>query len=117
MIAGNKVLPAIFLIGLSVAVAAGATKAGPTIMFAALPNKPFGDPQFTLTATASSGLPVKLTSQTLNVCKVNIDKLTLVAAGTCTVLHYRGQNCDVAERRRVHAKGKPGGKRQLQCRR
>ena len=96
MIAGNKVLPAIFLIGLSVAVAAGATKAGQTITFAALPNKTFGDPQFTLTATASSGLPVKLTSQTVNVCKVTIDKVTLVAAGTCTVRASQAGNTKYA---------------------
>src|SRR2546426_9561288 len=85
MVAANRVLPAIFLLGLSLAVAAGATKAGQTLAFAALQNKTFGDPQITLTATASSGLPVKFASQTVNVCKVTIDKVALAGAGTCTV--------------------------------
>ena len=43
-----------------------------------------GDSQ-TLSATASSGLPVSFNSQTNNTCTVSGSTVSLVAAGTCTV--------------------------------
>ncbi len=60
-------------------------KANQTITFNALGGKTYGDAPFTVTATATSGLTVALTSVTAAVCTVSGNTVTLVAAGTCTV--------------------------------
>lgn len=56
-----------------------------TITFAALSGKTFGDAPFTVSATASSGLPVTFSSQTAAVCTVSGATVTIIAAGSCTV--------------------------------
>ena len=56
-----------------------------TVTFGALPDRSFGDPPFSIGATASSGLPVALASLTPSVCVATSDTLTIVAAGTCTI--------------------------------
>lgn len=56
-----------------------------TITFAPLPNQPFGTAPFTVSATASSGLPVSFASLTTGVCTVSGNAVTLVALGTCTI--------------------------------
>ncbi len=61
------------------------TQASQTITFAALANQVFGSAPFTVSATASSGLPVSFNSQTTPVCTVSGSTVTLVAAGTCTI--------------------------------
>jgi hypothetical protein len=56
-------------------------KAGQTITFAALPGKTYGDADFTVNATASSGLVVILTP--VGQCAVNGLTVSITGAGTC----------------------------------
>lgn len=63
-------------------------KANQTITFGALGNKTYGDADFTVSATASSGLAVSFSSQTLLTCStsgINGSTVTILAAGSCTV--------------------------------
>ena len=55
-----------------------------TITFGAIPAQTVGT-SFTLSARASSGLPVSFASSTTPVCTVSGTTATLVAAGTCTI--------------------------------
>ena len=59
--------------------------ASQTITFASPGNQAVGTPPPALTAAASSGLPVTITSSTGSVCTVSGTTLTLVAAGTCSL--------------------------------
>ena len=61
------------------------TQQSQTITFGSLPNQTLGAAPFTLSATASSGLPVSFASTTTSVCTVSGTTATLVAAGTCTI--------------------------------
>ncbi len=61
------------------------SKAPQTISFASLASRTVGDLPFTLTATASSGLPVTFASSTPSVATVSGDMVTIVAAGTTTI--------------------------------
>ena len=54
-----------------------------TISFNQLANKIFGDPPFTVSATASSGLPVSFAANGL--CTVQGAVVTLTGAGSCTI--------------------------------
>ena len=57
-----------------------------TITFPRLKNQRLAvTPQFTVSATASSGLPVSFNSQTPPVCTVSGSTVTLVTLGTCTI--------------------------------
>ena len=56
-----------------------------TITFAALPDKPVTSPDFTVSATASSGLAVVFSSLTTGVCTVMAATVHLVSVGTCTL--------------------------------
>lgn len=56
-----------------------------TITFGPLATKPYGTPPFTVTATASSDLPVSFASTTLPVCTVSGNTVTLVAPGHCSI--------------------------------
>jgi hypothetical protein len=62
---------------------------GQTISFAPLGDLALGTMPFVLSATASSGLPVAFSSQTLSVCAVNASNAaftaTILAVGTCTI--------------------------------
>jgi Divergent InlB B-repeat domain/YDG domain/Bacterial Ig-like domain (group 3) len=60
-------------------------KANQTITFGALGNKTFGDADFSVSATASSGLTVSFSSQTASVCTVAGTTVHVVTAGTCTI--------------------------------
>jgi len=61
-----------------------------TITFTALQDKVYGDPAFTLDATASSGLPVNYTaSGNCGVLGVNV---TLTGAGSCTITAHQAGN-------------------------
>src|SRR5207247_1683899 len=60
-------------------------KADQTITFGALGNKTYGDGDFTVSATASSGLTVSVSSQTTATCTVSGTTVHIVAAGTCTI--------------------------------
>jgi hypothetical protein len=56
-----------------------------TITFGALGSQTLGAAPFTISATASSGLPVSFASLTAPVCTLSGNTLTIVAAGTCTI--------------------------------
>ncbi len=76
------------------------TVAGPsasqTIMFSELGNVPLGAAPFTISATASSGLPVSFASTTSAVCTVSGNTVTIVAAGTCSITASQGGNAKYA---------------------
>lgn len=61
-----------------------------TITFNALPGKTFGDPDFSVTATASSGLPVTFTAA--GNCTVTGSTVSLTGAGSCTITAAQGGN-------------------------
>jgi hypothetical protein len=56
-----------------------------TIDFGPLPNKRLGDPPFSLSASASSGLPVSFAGLEPAVCKVSGVTVTLVSEGQCSI--------------------------------
>ncbi len=60
-------------------------KANQTITFGALGDKTFGDADFSVSATASSGLTVSFGSQTTGICTVTGTSVHIVTAGTCTI--------------------------------
>lgn len=57
-----------------------------TITFNPIANTTYGGASFTVNATASSGLPVTLTSLNSEVCTIDGNTVTVVNAGTCTLL-------------------------------
>jgi Ethanolamine utilization protein EutJ (predicted chaperonin) len=61
-------------------------KAHQTITFAPLPDKNRHDPAFTLSATASSGLPVTYESSDPSVASVTDNIVTIVSPGTATII-------------------------------
>jgi hypothetical protein len=67
-------------------------KATQTITFAALPNKTFGAPDFTVHATASSGLTVFFAAS--GSCSVNGTIVHLKSPGTCTLTASQSGNAD-----------------------
>ena len=60
-------------------------QADQTISFAALTGKTYGDTDYALTATASSGLPVSYTSSNSDVATVSGNNVTIVGVGTTTI--------------------------------
>lgn len=60
-------------------------KADQSITFAALPNKYVSDASYSLTATASSGLPVSFSSPDTGVLTITGSNVTLVGIGTATI--------------------------------
>jgi hypothetical protein len=58
-------------------------KANQTITFAALANKTFGDPDFTVSATASSGLTVSFAAS--GQCTISGNTVHLTGVGSCTI--------------------------------
>ncbi|HOT92133.1 MAG TPA: PKD domain-containing protein [Anaerolineae bacterium] len=58
-----------------------------TITFPALADKPYNAPPFTITATASSGLPVTFTAD--GVCSVQAITVTLTGSGVCTITAHQ----------------------------
>ncbi|OGV67019.1 MAG: hypothetical protein A3K19_29635 [Lentisphaerae bacterium RIFOXYB12_FULL_65_16] len=67
-------------------------KTSQTITFDPLPGKTYGDPPFTISATASSGLPVTFASLTPSVATVSGNTVTIHAAGTATIRASQGGN-------------------------
>ena len=57
-----------------------------TISFAPLSGVLFSAAPFSLTASASSGLPVTLGSPTPSVCTLSTTTVTIVGTGTCTII-------------------------------
>lgn len=56
-----------------------------SIAFADLIDKTYGDATFTVTPSASSSLPVTVTSTTSSVCTVSSGTVTIVGVGTCSL--------------------------------
>ena len=68
-------------------------KADQSIIFGGLSDKTAGDPAFTVSASAGSGLPVSFSSLTDTICTVSGDQVTLTnKAGICTVMASQGGN-------------------------
>jgi len=70
---------------ISKAITVTVVAASQTITFAAPADMTLSSPAFTLSATASSGLPVVFTTGTPNVCSLSGATVTPVAAGTCSI--------------------------------
>jgi len=62
-----------------------------SIVFNALPSQTVGS-SLTLSATASSGLPVSFASSTPAVCAVSTGTASLIASGTCTITASQAGN-------------------------
>ena len=60
-------------------------KAGQSISFANLAGRTFGAAPFNLSATSSSGLAVSFSSATTAVCTVSGSRVTIRAAGSCSI--------------------------------
>ncbi len=63
-----------------------------TIMFGPLPAKTYGDVDFSLTATATSGLTVTFASTTPTICTVSGSTVHIVAAGNCSITASQAGN-------------------------
>ena len=61
-----------------------------TITFNSLPDKVYGDPSFTVSATASSGLTVTFTAS--GACSITGATVSLTGAGSCTVTAHQPGN-------------------------
>jgi len=59
--------------------------ASQSINFDAIPDETYGDPDFDVSATATSGLPVSFASTTTDVCAVSGSTVSILSAGTCTI--------------------------------
>ncbi len=70
------------------ALALANAKADQTITFGPLSGKTFGDPDFTVSASASSGLPVSFTAS--GNCTVGGSTVHITGAGSCTVTASQG---------------------------
>jgi probable HAF family extracellular repeat protein/uncharacterized repeat protein (TIGR03803 family) len=70
------------------------TPARQTIAFAALPSQTFGVGPFSVSATASSGLPVSFASTTMDVCTISDATVTVVGAGTCAIQATQAGNAN-----------------------
>lgn len=66
--------------------------AAQTITFPDPADQTYGDADFPLGATASSGLAVSYTSQTPSVCTVSGSTVSIEAAGTCTITASQAGN-------------------------
>jgi hypothetical protein len=67
-------------------------RAGQTIMFDPLPNRTFGDPPFTVNATASSELPVSFVAS--GNCTVSGSTVHLTGVGSCSITASQAGNND-----------------------
>jgi uncharacterized repeat protein (TIGR01451 family) len=66
------------------------------ISFAPIASQSFGALPVSITATASSGLPVNFTSNTLGICSVSGSTVTLVAPGSCSITARQPGNANYA---------------------
>jgi len=69
-------------------------QASQTINFGAIPNQSPGVAPFTLSATASSGLPISYTSSNTSVATVSGSTVTNVGVGNTTITASQGGNAD-----------------------
>jgi hypothetical protein len=71
-----------------------AQKVSQTITFGALAGKTVGDADFTVSATATSGLAVSFTAS--GPCTVAGNTVHITGAGTCTITASQGGNANYA---------------------
>ncbi|MBU0484080.1 MAG: hypothetical protein KKB30_06155 [Proteobacteria bacterium] len=71
-------------------------KKNQTITFTALADKTYGDPDFTVSATATSGLAVSFASTTTTVCTVSGSTVSIVGAGICSITAAQAGDADYA---------------------
>jgi hypothetical protein len=74
----------------------GPATATQTITFGPLNNVPSGAAPFAINATASSGLPVTFASNTVSVCTVSGNTVTIVSSGTCSIIANQPGNANYA---------------------
>jgi hypothetical protein len=65
-----------------------------TIQFEPIPSKVFGDADFNISASASSGLPVVITSSDPQVATVVQGKIRISGAGICSIIVKQDGNAD-----------------------
>jgi len=68
--------------------------ASQTVSFGSLPNHTYGDAPFSVSASASSGLPIAFSASLANVCSVTGAQVSILGAGTCTVTASQAGNND-----------------------
>lgn len=68
------------------------TKASQTISFATLPNRTYGNSDFTVVATATSGLAVSFTAGATDNCTILGTTVHITGAGSCTVTAHQSGN-------------------------
>ena len=73
------------IVNVSAALAAAQPKQSQTISFSALPTKTYGDADFAVNATASSGLSVSYSSSDASVAAISGNTVSIVGAGTATI--------------------------------
>lgn len=73
------------ILNVSAALAAAQPKLAQTISFSALPTKTYGDADFAINATASSGLSVSYLSSDASVAAISGNTVSIVGAGTATI--------------------------------
>jgi hypothetical protein len=66
------------------------SKAGQSISFTAPPSATYGDPSFTLTANATSGLPVAYSVGAGSNCTISGSTVSLTGAGSCVLTASQG---------------------------
>jgi hypothetical protein len=71
-------------------------KLAQSITFGPLAGKTVGDAPFTVSASASSSLPVTFSSTTLATCTVSGNSVTIVGAGGCTIAADQGGDATYA---------------------
>ena len=67
-----------------------------TISFGALDNRPLNSAPVTLSASASSGLPVTYASNSTSICSVSDSTVTPLAVGVCSITASQGGNLSYA---------------------
>jgi photosystem II stability/assembly factor-like uncharacterized protein len=75
-------------------------KSPQTISFPAIPEKAYGDPDFSLAATSSAGLPITFVSSNPEVATVNGATVTILGAGTTEISASANGNADFYPARR-----------------
>jgi subtilisin family serine protease/formylglycine-generating enzyme required for sulfatase activity len=73
------------IVNVSAALAAAQPKQSQTISFSALATKTYGDADFVVNATASSGLSVAYSSSDASVAAISGNTISIVGAGTATI--------------------------------
>ncbi len=63
-----------------------------TITFPSISSKSVGDPDFSVVATASTGLTVQFASSNSNVATIFNGKVHIIGAGTCNIIAYQDGN-------------------------